>query len=293
MPQQRVAVFLNQLLGFRFSRNVTYGFKSDAAEQYKTTYERLLEKIVCGPLHVDETKVSVKGQMGYVWVFTSLEEVVYIYPPNREGDWVIDLLKNFNGVLVSDFYAVYDALSCQKQKCLIHLIRDMNDDLLKEPFNEEMKLLVSDFANLVKPMIKTIERFGLKKRFLRKHKKEVTRFFKRLSKQDYRTDTAAKCKLRLERNRACLFTFLDYDGVPWNNNNAEHAIKAFAMLRREFGGVPTESGIREYLILLSVCESCQIKGVSFLDFLRSQERDVDTFTESWLAKEYKSSKSGR
>ena len=26
-------------------------------------------------------------------------------------------------------------------------------------------------------------------------------------------------------NMARLFTFLDYDGVPWNNNNAEHAIK--------------------------------------------------------------------
>ena len=25
-----------------------------------------------------------------------------------------------------------------------------------------------------------------------------------------------------------LFTFLDHDGVPWNNTNAEHAIQRFA-----------------------------------------------------------------
>jgi hypothetical protein len=39
------------------------------------------------------------------------------------------VLKDFRGVLVSDFYAAYDSLTCEQQKCLIHLIRDMNTDL--------------------------------------------------------------------------------------------------------------------------------------------------------------------
>jgi hypothetical protein len=33
-----------------------------------------------------------------------------------------------------------------------------------------------------------------------------------------------------------LFTFLDHDVVPWNNNNAENAIKGFATMRRVIGG---------------------------------------------------------
>src|SRR5712691_4015582 len=32
-------------------------------------------------------------------------------------------------------------------------------------------------------------------------------------------------------SKARIPTFLDHDGVPWNNNNAEHAIKAFVPLR--------------------------------------------------------------
>ena len=89
-----------------------------------------------------------------------------------------------------------------------------------------------------------------------------------------------KCKARLEKNRSRLFTFLDFDGVPWNNNNAEHAIKAIALLRRDFSGLSTEKGIREYSILLSICETCKCKGVSFLEFLRSGENDIDAFAES-------------
>src|SRR5437763_16522985 len=126
-------------------------------------------------------------------------------------------------------------------------------------------------------MIETIDQFGLKSYFLRKHKAFVERFYKKLSESDFKTENVAKYKKRLEKNRAKLFTFLDYDGVPWNNNNAEHAVKAFAMLRNAIRGASSEKGIREYLTLLSICETCKYKGVSFLDFLRSGEMDVDAF----------------
>ncbi len=281
MPQMRVVGFLNQVLTLSLPQTAIHRLKTKAATFYKHTYEGLVRRIVTGHLvHADETKVSLKSGIGYVWVFTNLEEVVYVYAPSREGQLMQSLLKDFKGVLVSDFYTAYESLDCPQQKCLIHLIRDLNDDLLKEPFNEEMKGIAGEFAGLLKPMVETVDRFGLKARFLRKHKVCADRFFRRLAQRDCHTETAVKCKKRLEKNRGSLFTFLDYDGVPWNNNNAEHAIKAFALLRRDFSGVSTEKGIQEYLILLSICETCRFRGVSFLDFLRSGEKDIDAFADS-------------
>ena len=280
LPQQRVAIFFNEILGLGISRAMANRIKSSAAQYYKPATDKLMDRIIEGSLiHADETKVNLKGQTGYVWAFSNLEEVVYLYAPTREGGWVLELLKEFKGVLVSDFYSVYDSLDCPQQKCLIHLIRDMNEALLKEPFNDEIKALVAEFAALVKPMIDKVDRFGLKTRFLRKHKKDVSRFFKLLSRQEFRTDAAAKCKVRLLRNQNQLFTFLDYDKIPWNNNNAEHALKAFVYLRRDISGMSTESGIRNYLILLSLCETCRIRGLSFLEFLRSRKTDVDAFAK--------------
>ena len=282
LPLVRVSSFLKQVLGFNTHNSITNDFKASAAAFYKETYDGLIKRIVSGHLvHADETKVNMRAGVGYVWAFTNLEDVVYVYTPSRESDLVHSpLLKNFKGVLVSDFYTAYDTLDCPQQKCLIHLIRDLNDDLLKEPFNEEMKGIAAEFAGLLKPMIETVDRFGLKTRFLRKHKVCADRFFRRLAQRAYQTETAVKCKKRLEKNRHTLFTFLDYDNVLWNNNNAEHAIKAFAVLRRDFSGVSTEKGIREYLILLSICETCQFKEVSFLDFLRSDEKNIDALASS-------------
>ena len=68
-----------------------------------------------------------RATVGYVWVLASMEEVAYFYTPTREGDTIQALLKDFSGVLVSDFYAAYDAINCPQQKCLIHFIRDLND----------------------------------------------------------------------------------------------------------------------------------------------------------------------
>ncbi|PYT77924.1 MAG: hypothetical protein DMG42_01670 [Acidobacteria bacterium] len=79
-----------------------------------------------------------------------------------------------------------------------------------------------------------------------------------------------KLKARLDKDRDKLFTFLSHDGIPWNNNNAEHAIKAFARLRKAIEGLSTPRGIEEYLILLSVCQTCKYSGLDFLEFLVAQ-----------------------
>jgi len=260
------------------SRNTINRFKGAAAQTYESTYSNLLKRLCNGRLlHVDETSAGVMGKEGFVWVLTNLEEVAYFHTPTRAGDTIKAMLKEFSGVLVSDFYAVYDAIECPQQKCLIHFIRDLNDDLLKHPYDNELKQLVGAFAGLVKPMVETVDRHGLQKRFLGKHRIFVERFYKRLDVGFGGSETARKVIERLKKNRNTMFTFLDFDDVPWNNNNAEHAIKAYASLRRTIEGTTTEKGLREFLVLLSLCETCKCKNVDFLDFLRSGSKDVDDF----------------
>jgi hypothetical protein len=217
-------------------------------------------------------------------VLTSLTDVVYILTESREGETVRQLLKEFGGVLVSDFYTGYDSVNCAQQKCLLHLMRDLNDEILNNPFDEEAKLVALQFAGLLRAIVDTIDARGLRARFLRKHLREVERFYSFLNNKSFESETADRLKRRFNRNRDRLFTFLQYDGVPWNNNNAEHAIKAFARLRDVISGSSTRKGVDEYLTLLSVSETCRYRGVDFLDFLRSGEKDVATFVSSCAPK---------
>ena len=281
LPQGAVDRSMKKLFGLPLAIGTTKRFKEEAAETYQITYNTLIKELTSGLLlHADETKISLRTGNGFVWVFANMQQVVYIYNETREANILHTLLKDFTGVLVSDFYPAYDGIPCSQQKCLIHLIRDLNDDLLKHPFDEEIKWLARAFAELLRPMVETIGRHGLQSHFLKQHLAAVDKFYQRLWKLSPRSEVASKTKQRFEKNRDTLFTFLKHDGVPWNNNNAEHAVKAFATLRSVIKGVTSEAGLREYLVLLSICETCHYQGLEFLDFLRSGETDIAVFAGS-------------
>ena len=102
--------------------------------------------------------------------------------------------------------------------------------------------MASNFAKLLREIIETVDKYGLKARNLNKHKKSVKSFFSEIKNRQYTSETTQAYQKRFLKNEEKLFTFLDYDGVPWNNNNAENAIKQFAMYRRRIDGFLTEEG---------------------------------------------------
>jgi predicted RecB family nuclease len=252
-------------------------FKGELAHYYESTCRDLWRKLKSGNLlHVDETVIKLKGgQRGYVWAFTNLEEVLFMFRPNREGAFLRDLLDGFRGVLVSDFYAAYDSIGCAQQKCLIHLIRDMNDALLENPFDEELRGLTTRFGILLRAIVAEIGQCGLRRWHLRHFKKDVAEYFRIAAAQSPSSDAAQALRARLLKYQSTLFTFLDHDGVPWNNNNAENAIKRFAYYRAHASGMMKESGVSDFLTLLSLYQTCRYKGTSFWKYMLSRRRDVD------------------
>jgi hypothetical protein len=277
---RQIEGMLDDCFGLRVGFMEVLMIKILMARHYRETVKGILARIVAGGLvHVDETEVKLQAGKGYVWVLANMEDVVYIFRPNREADFLRELLKDFKGVLVCDFYPGYESLSCEQQACLVHLIRDMNADLMGSPYDEEFKALAAEFGKLLRSVVGTIDRYGLKRRHLHKHKVDVARFFRDLATRAYRSELAEGYQKRLARNEARLFTFLDHDNVPWNNNPAEHAIKAFARFRELYDGQMSEEGLSDHLVLLSAQQTCKYRGVNYLKFLLAGEKDVGAFCE--------------
>jgi transposase len=94
IPFQRVADILNRCFKLDILRGTLAGVKRTAAKLYKSTYEAILGHLVTGHLlHVDETQVSIGGATAYIWVFTNLHDVVYLYKETREGAFLHEMLK--------------------------------------------------------------------------------------------------------------------------------------------------------------------------------------------------------
>jgi Transposase IS66 family len=158
-------------------------------------------------------------------------------------------------------------------------MRDFNHDLLGSPWDEDLKSLAAEFGRLLREIIATVDQYGLLRRHLEKHRRDVKRFFRAVASRSYRSEVTQAYAKRLLKYQEKLFTFLNHDSVPWNNNNAEHALKKFADYREIADGRFTEAGLNEYLVLLSIYLTCRYKGISFLRFLLSREKDIDAFRQ--------------
>jgi predicted RecB family nuclease len=275
LSNKQAATHTSLLFDLPMYKTKAQHMKSDMAEKYEPVYHGILRQIAKGALiHADETKGVVRGGGHYIWVFANLTTVAYKYAESRDSVILEDVLDGFRGVLVSDFYAGYDSMPCAQQKCLIHLMRDINEDLHKNPFDEELKEIATKFGAALREIVGTIDEYGLKARHLGKHRKSASRFIEHVVDMKCATEPALALKKRIEKNRDKLFTFLNYDGVPWNNNNAEHAVHEFARLRNSIMA-STPKGMREYCTLLSIQQTLRYRGKNFLEFMRSGKMEMD------------------
>ena len=276
MSLKSVAETVSTGFGLPITYSTVYSCRKEVAYRYKPTYQQLLERICSGRIvHCDETEVHLRGGVrAYVWVLASELEVAYVFRPSRESHFLHDLLRDFSGVFISDFYAAYDGLQCKQQRCLIHLIRDINNDILANPWNSELKSVGTRFGELLRDIVGCIDENGLRRSKLRSYRKQIKSFFGSIEKVSYDTEPAEKLRERLLKNRDCLFTFIEFDGVPWNNNNAERAIKYFANYRARSDHNGTESSLNDYLVLLSIYVTCRYRDANFLRFLLSDNTSL-------------------
>lgn len=277
LPYRVIAQASEDQFGSKIGESSIVRFVERFGEYYADTEQILTTNILQSPfIHADETKVNIQGVEQYVWVFTDGKHVVFKLTPTREAEIVHEFLGDYAGTLISDFYPGYDSVKCKQQKCWVHLIREMNDDLWKSPFDSEFEGFVLNVRNLIVPILEVVEEYGLKTKKLNKFNTNVTQFYEDTINKTYKSDLALKYQKRFLRHRDSLFVFLSEDNIPWNNNAGERAIRHLAV-QRKISGSFFESMMPHYLLLLGIMQTCRFQGKSFLKFLLSKEKDIDLF----------------
>jgi len=280
LPYSAITRTIEDLFSEKVTKATIVNFIRKVSDRYAPTEKLLLARILTSPfVHVDETKISIQGVNNYVWVLTNGIHVVFRLTETRETTLIQEMLSGYKGVLVSDFYGGYDAVACRQQKCLSHLIRDLNDDLWKNPFNPELELFVTAVCDVLVPIFEDVEKYGLKARNLRKHKHVIKQFYTHyIDERLYECEIVTKYQKRFIRYRDSLFLFLEQDGIPWNNNTAERAIRHLAVQRKISGSFYRDL-TSKYLRLLGIGQTCRFQEKSFLRFLVSGKKHMDQYRE--------------
>ena len=279
LPYESIIESLSEQFSEQISTARVIDFLKQYAEYYSETEKSIIASLLSSPyVHADETKVNIKGTNWYVWVFTNERHVIFKLTETRESTIAHDVLSKYRGILISDFYPGYDAVKCKQQKCWVHLIRDLNEDLQAHPMDTEYEAFLLEVRNLIVPIMETVQNYGLKRRHLLKFEQQVDIFYRKvIVDKKCKSDLVVTYQKRFIRYKDSLFTFLTEDGIPWHNNTAERAIRPFAIQRDVSKSPFHDSTTRAYLTLLSIRQTCRFQGKSFFKFLFSGETDLDKF----------------
>ena len=229
---------------------------------YKKEFEEINVQIKkAKAVNVDETGWKINGENYWLWTFVT-ENVAFFKINKRRSSKVPKevLGEDFDGVVVSDFYAAYNSkLPYKKQKCLVHLLRDTHDisenSAGAKKFHRKVKKFVRDAAKFKEknPPQKEIEK--AKKRFQRRLNKIIAGPYK-----DYDCIRLAK---RLKQHKGSLLTFLEED-CDYHNNRAERALRASVIMRKICFGNNARSGADIHEIMMSVFITHKLQNQNFL-----------------------------
>ena len=91
---------------------------------------------------------------------------------------------------------------------------------------------------------------------------------------------------KVERQRPYILTFVEHEGVPCHNNMAESLIRKGVMKRKVSFGSKSPEGAEAYAIILSIYATCQLRKISFTDFMTKSLKHYIRTKSPLLLKEY-------
>lgn len=227
---------------------------------YEQIQQQALKSAV---LHGDETGWRVNGVTHWLWCFCTRDATYYLIDRSRGSPALAKFfVEDFAGTLVSDFWGAYNAVACaQRQTCLVHLLRELEQtEKYKSPgkhwpaFAKKLRRLLADAIRLWrrKTELPPEQYASLRTRLMAR--------LQALIDADWNAAHAQRLIKRLRRHQNDLFTFLDQDQVPFDNNHAERSIRPAVILRKNSYGNRSQYGADCQAVLMSVFRTLKQRG---------------------------------
>jgi transposase len=207
-------------------------------------------------IHLDETPWYQKGVFCWLWVAISKNTAIYRIGTRKKTELLHLITEAFLGWLITDGYRAYRSYP-KRQRCLAHLIRKavaLTGAVSKEA-QKTGEWFLREMRGLIKAMAQGED-----------GRKECRPILARLKRACNLGSTSDHAKLKSLANEIlndwdAVVAFVKNPGLPATNNEAERALRWAVIFRKITFGTRTSEGSRSYAALISVIETCRLRGI--------------------------------
>jgi transposase len=206
--------------------------------------------------YIDETSWFLTNTLQWLWVMASDRVAFYMIHPHRSKEAFTALIDDWEGLLVSDGYGVYQSWVQARQTCLAHLIRTARG-LAARPQPDLAACGSWALAELQRlcHMATAPPTGGAWRAW-------YARLCTLIDRHHDRQDDAGRFARRLLREMDSLWVFLAHHGVEPTNNRAERALRFGVLWRKRSQGTASDQGNRWVERILSLKETCRLQARS-------------------------------
>jgi transposase len=280
IPYRKVQHILTNLFGMPMVHATAMNFDRKATALGRPLYEQLRIMLQSADTaYADETSWREDGQGHYIWFAGNKHMAYFQITDNRSAESALKLLdKEFDGVLVTDDYAAYNAVEAKdRQTCWNHLRTKAKENEQKI----ELAGLTAQ-APLAVKFCRKFQRFALRvcelgqnlktRKLSRAKAREMIPALQQQlrgfasQKLDHKESETLRLRV-MEDDWDKLFTFLRVKGVEPTNNHAERSLRFLVIMRKICFGTRSPEGSESHGVLASLLQTAKLQGKNAIQFL--------------------------
>jgi transposase len=254
--RRAVQEFCTSVLGVPISRGGIQRCVDRVAQAIQPHYEAIAEQARAAKVnYIDETAWYQHGVLAWLWVMVNTTVALFRVQASRDKTAFTALIERWAGLLVSDGYGVYQYWVHGRQTCLAHLIRRARG------LSERKEPELAKFGHRVMVELQRLVHWATAPPTSGGVQAWYAHMVDLLDQCRSRQDEAGTYARTLEREMGALWTFVVEEGVEPTNNRAERALRFAVLWRKMMQGTYNAKGDRWVERILSVRETCRLRGV--------------------------------
>ena len=215
-------------------------------------------------IHIDETSWPIDGKLHWLWIFVNDVVSLYIISRSRGSKVPKALLGDeFEGTIISDFFAAYSPLEVQKAKCWAHLLRDSHDLAKGHPSEVEEALFHNDLHALFVEMGLALEQVEADETQRSEVHQQMRTKLLAFAQRDWQDPDCQRLAKRIIKHLDELLLWLLEPDVDPDNNLAERGLRPAVVTRKTSFGSRSKQGAQAFARLLSLIRSWEAQGQDF------------------------------